>query len=40
MVALLIVTANFWQAFLASFTISLIVVNVMAIMVYMDWELG
>ena len=35
MVALLVVTSNFWQAFLASLTISLIIVNVMAIMVYM-----
>mmetsp|Transcript_40660 Transcript_40660/g.61998 ORF Transcript_40660/g.61998 Transcript_40660/m.61998 type:complete len:157 (+) Transcript_40660:3603-4073(+) len=40
MLALLVVTSNFFQAFLASLTICLIILNVMAIMVYFQWELG
>jgi hypothetical protein len=38
--ALLVATLNIIQAVLASLTIGLIIVNVMAIVAYMKWELG
>lgn len=40
LIALLLVTQNFFMAVYASFTIGLIVVNVMAMIPYMGWQLG
>lgn len=40
LIALLLVTQNLFIAVLASFTIGLIVVNVMGVIPYMGWQLG
>ena len=40
LIALLIATQNIIQAFIASLTIALIIINVMAIVAYKNWPLG
>ena len=40
LIALFLATMNLLQAVLASLTIGLIIINVMAIVAYMEWELG
>lgn len=40
LIALLLVTQNLFIAVLASFTIGLIVVNVIGVIPYMGWQLG
>lgn len=38
--ALIVATGNIIQAFISALTIGLIIVNVMAIVAYVGWELG
>ena len=40
LLALILATMNFIQAFIAAMTIGLIIINVVAIIAYLNWELG